>query len=110
MKSIAELSLIRERSRQWKNIRDDKYNGVRIIVRMGDCGIENGARPVLQALAGEASRENLDVQIRQIGCGGDCNLEPVIEVFAPGKEKVAYTNVTPQKAVEVLRETAHSRY
>ena len=39
----------------------------------------------------------------QTGCIGLCQYEPIVEVMAPGKEKVTYVKMTPEKALEVLR-------
>ena len=39
----------------------------------------------------------------QTGCIGLCQYEPIVEVLEPGKEKVTYVKMTPEKAMEVLR-------
>ena len=33
-----------------------------------------------------------------------CQYEPIVEVFEPGKEKVTYVLMTPEKAVKVVNE------
>ena len=33
-----------------------------------------------------------------------CRLEPIVEVYAPGKEKVTYIKMTPEKAKQVVAE------
>ncbi|HHY52264.1 MAG TPA: (2Fe-2S) ferredoxin domain-containing protein [Clostridiales bacterium] len=102
MKSLEELMAIREKARQGMGIRNDKFEGTRVVVGMATCGIAAGARPVLQALVDEIAKEKLDVQVGQTGCIGICQYEPVVEVFEPGKEKVTYVKMTPEKAIRVV--------
>jgi len=102
MKSLEELMAIREKARQGMGIRNDKFEGTRVVVGMATCGIAAGARPVLQALVDEIAKENLDIQVGQTGCIGICQYEPVVEVFEPGKEKVTYVKMTPEKAIRVV--------
>ena len=65
---------------------------------MATCGIFAGARPVLQALVEEVKTRNLqDVAVSQTGCIGTCMLEPIVEVYQPGQEKVTYIEMTPER-------------
>ncbi|MGI6403649.1 MAG: (2Fe-2S) ferredoxin domain-containing protein [Oscillospiraceae bacterium] len=102
MKSLEELMAIREKARQGMGIRNDKHEGTRVIVGMATCGIAAGARPVLSAVVEEIAKEKLDVQVGQTGCIGICQYEPVMEVIEPGKEKVTYVKMTPEKAIKVV--------
>ena len=71
---------------------------------MATCGIAAGARPVLNAFVDEVAKRHLgNVTVTQTGCIGLCQYEPIVEVMAPGKEKVTYVKMTPEKALEVLR-------
>ena len=105
MKSLEELKAIRDKARQNINVRGESEAAVRIVVGMATCGIAAGARPVLNAFADEVARRGLkDVMVTQTGCIGICQYEPVVEVFAPGKEKVTYVKMTPEKVAEVITE------
>ena len=42
--------------------------------------------------------------VTQTGCIGICQYEPVVEVFAPGKDKVTYVKMTPEKVARVVSE------
>ena len=33
-----------------------------------------------------------------------CQYEPIVEVMEPGKEKITYVKMTPEKAVKVVNE------
>ena len=72
---------------------------------MATCGIASGARPVLTALSDAVQEQNLSekISVTQTGCIGLCQYEPIVEVMEPGKEKVTYVKMTPEKALEVLR-------
>lgn len=102
MKSIEELNKIREESLAKMNLRTDKER-IRIVVGMATCGISAGARPVLTAFLEEVSKRKLEnVVVSQTGCIGLCKLEPIVEVYEPGKEKVTYIEMTPEKARRVV--------
>ena len=103
MKSLAELQALRDSAKEKMGIRSDKPNNTRVVVGMATCGIAAGARPVLAAFADEIAKRGLqNVTVAQTGCIGICQYEPVVEVFAPGKEKVTYVKMTPEKAVRVV--------
>ena len=105
MKSLAELQAIKEKMRD-KVILREGVNSVRVVVGMATCGIAAGARPVLNALVEGVNKEGLKekVTVSQTGCIGICQLEPIVEVFEPGKEKITYVKMTPEKAARVIEE------
>ena len=103
MKSLEELRAIRERMQGKVGIRGENENHTRVVVGMATCGIASGARPVLTALSDAVQEENLtNINVTQTGCIGLCMYEPIVEVLEPGKEKVTYVHMTPEKAIEVL--------
>ena len=105
MKNLSELEAIKNKTLDNMNILQDRKDGIRIVVGMATCGIAAGARPVLDALNEEtAKRELKAVTVLQTGCIGMCRLEPIIDVYMPGMEKVTYVNMTPEKAVRVVAE------
>ena len=106
MKTIEEIKAIREKTRREMNLSPDgDGDNVRIVVGMATCGIAAGARPVLQACEDEVRRRGLqNVTVTQTGCIGVCRLEPIVEVFVPGEQKVTYVSMTPEKAARVVAE------
>ena len=105
MKSLEELAAIRDRMKNVVNTREAGEDNIRIAVGMATCGIAAGARPVLNAFTEEVARRELSgVTVTQTGCIGICQYEPVVEVFAPGKEKVTYVKMTPEKVARVVGE------
>lgn len=103
MKTLEELNRIRERMKPEIILRKEDKAGVRIIVCMGTCGIEAGARDVLAALVNEVnSRMIPDTMVTQTGCIGMCDLEPIVLVQTPKQGGTIYVNMTPKKALEVV--------
>ena len=88
MKSLAELKAIKEKNKMGVMLREEQ-DGIRVVVGMATCGIAAGARPVLNAFTEEVAKRRLEgVTVAQTGCIGICQYEPVVEVYAPGKEKI----------------------
>ncbi len=103
MKSLAELQAIKDRMKD-KVILREGANDIRVVVGMATCGIAAGARPVLNAFVEEINNGGLasKVTVTQTGCIGFCQLEPIVEVYEPGKEKVTYVKMTAEKAKTVV--------
>ena len=103
MKSLEELRAIREKMQGQVGIRSESEAGTRVIVGMATCGIASGARPVLTTLSDAVFNHKLEkVTVTQTGCIGLCQYEPIVEVLEPGKEKVTYVKMNPEKALEVV--------
>ena len=77
MKSLEELKAIRERNQGKIGVRSESETQTRVVVGMATCGIASG-------------------------CIGLCQYEPIVEVMEPGKEKVTYVKMDPDKAMEVF--------
>ena len=106
MKSMAELEAIRQRTLQRINLRkEDENDNIRVVVGMATCGIAAGARPVMLGFMDEINKRGLSqVTVSQTGCIGMCRLEPMVDVYMPGKEKVTYVHMTPEKVARVVAE------
>ncbi len=103
MKSLEELKAIRERMQGQIGIRSETSDQTRVIVGMATCGIASGARPVLTALSDAVQANGLtNVTVTQTGCIGLCQYEPIVEILEPGKDKVTYVKMTPEKAEEIV--------
>ena len=103
MKSLEELRAIREKMQGQVGMRSESEAGTRVIVGMATCGIASGARPVLTTLSDAVLNNKLEkVTVTQTGCIGLCQYEPIVEVLEPGKEKVTYIKMNPEKALEVV--------
>lgn len=105
MKSLEELAAIRDKMRGTVVLREGQSD-IRIVVGMATCGIAAGARPVLNAFVEEVAKQGASEKatVTQTGCIGVCRLEPVVEIFEAGKEKVTYVKMTAEKAARVVTE------
>lgn len=105
MKSLAELQAIRDKALNQVNLRKEREDGIRVVVGMATCGIAAGARPVLNAFLQEIEKRNVQsATVTQTGCIGMCRLEPIVEVYMPGQEKVTYVKMTEEKVARVVAE------
>ena len=105
MKTLEELKAIREKMQGQVGLRAENADQTRVVVGMATCGIASGARPVLTALSDAVQTKNLaNIAVTQPGCIGLSQYEPIVEVFEPGKDKVTYVKMTPEKALEVVEQ------
>ena len=105
MKSLAELQAIRDKARGKVTLREGQDDAIRVVVGMATCGIAAGARPVLTTIVDEVAKRGLqNVMVTQTGCIGICQFEPVVEVVEPGKDKITYVKMTPEKAVRMVND------
>ena len=103
MKSLEELKALRDKMQGSVTLRNESEAATRVVVGMATCGIASGARPVLTTLSNAVAEKKIeDVAVTQTGCIGLCQYEPIVEVFQPGKEKVTYVKMNPEKAMEVV--------
>lgn len=105
MKTLAELQAIREKMQREMGMREQNDDRIRVVVGMATCGIAAGARPVLNAFVEEVAKRDLkNIAITQTGCIGVCRLEPIVEVFVPGQDKVTYVKMTPDMVPAIVSE------
>ena len=104
MKTLEELKAIREKMQSQVSMREEDHARTRVLVGMATCGIASGARPVLNKLSTLVQENNMTdrFSVTQTGCIGLCQYEPIVEVMEPGKEKVTYVKMNPDKALEVM--------
>ena len=105
MTSITELNAAKEAAIAQMTKTADGRDITRVVVGLATCGIAAGSVPVLKAFEEAVAEAGLDtVRVIQAGCIGMCQYEPMVEVVVPGRENVAYVNMTPDKAIRVVHE------
>jgi NADP-reducing hydrogenase subunit HndB len=105
MKSLEELKALRDQLKGSVELREGGEAKTKVVVGMATCGIAAGARPVLAAFMDEVARRGLrGITVGQTGCIGICQYEPVVEVLVPGKEKVTYVNMSPEKVAKIVND------
>ena len=80
IKSAADLRALAERSRAAVELREGTKD-VQVTVHMGTCGIAAGARGVIAAFMRDLADAGVDnVTLRQSGCAGLCEMEPMVTI------------------------------
>jgi NADH-quinone oxidoreductase subunit F len=74
----------------------------RIYIGTATCGRSSGALKVLQHLKAELNHRNIDAQVIEVGCIGCCYLEPLVYIAKRGRPRLAYSNVTPEIASQLV--------
>ena len=104
MKSLEELKKLREQAQANLELRKQK-DGYRVIVGMATCGIAAGARPVLAKFVEEVATRKLDsVTVTQVGCIGECALEPIVEVIDKNDKRTIYGLVKVEDVNTIIEE------
>ena len=91
--------------KQQMDVRGPSEDHIRVVVGMATCGIAAGAKPVMAAFLDEVEKRGLkNVTVAQTGCIGVCRLEPIVEVYVPGEEKVTYVRMKPDMVPLIVGE------
>ena len=103
MKSLAELTALRDEMKNKMGIRHDDHENIKIIVGMATGGIAAGAKHVLASFVKEVSEQELtNVTVTQSGQMVVLGCEPLVEVKIAGKTPVTYINVSPDMAKNIV--------
>jgi NADH:ubiquinone oxidoreductase subunit F (NADH-binding)/(2Fe-2S) ferredoxin len=73
----------------------------KVLVGMASCGIAAGGKAALEKAMQDFPGDN-GVSIRQTGCLGFCEVEPLVEIAATGKPRVIYQKITEDKIGDVI--------
>jgi len=73
----------------------------KVTVGMATCGLASGAKAVFDVLTKALAKGAPEVVVAKTGCLGFCQVEPMVEVFRPGKPRLLYKEVTAEKAAEI---------
>ena len=103
--SVAELKKLREQTLGQLDLRGGTKEN-RVTVHMGTCGIAAGARDILSTLADELGKAGVqNVTLRQSGCIGLCEQEPMLTYSDKSGRDYLYVQLTKAKAREFV--TSH---
>lgn len=102
--SPKDLLALREKAKAEMDLRGGPKD-VQITVHMGTCGIAAGARDVMSALASELENAAVDyVTLRQTGCAGLCDREPMITVVDKQGQQFRYGKLDAKKVRNIVQE------
>lgn len=98
MNTYEDLKKIKEKASKCFYLRENK-DSFRVTVGMATCGITAGAREVFSTLIEAVCANELhDVVVTQVGCLGECALEPLVEVIDSNNQRTIYVHVNPEIA------------
>jgi len=101
VKTLGDLQQIKE-----KGIKLLYPEKTKIMVGMGTCGLATGAGEVFEAISEEVEKQKLDVVISPTCCIGFCQKEPLVDILQPGRPRISYGEVTPERARELIKALA----
>ena len=82
---------------------------IKIVVGMATCGLATGAQEVYDQLDESIRAHGLDATLAKTGCLGFCQMEPLVDVCAPGLPRLTYCEMTRQKARHLIEELSKGR-
>jgi NADP-reducing hydrogenase subunit HndB len=104
IKSLEELKRVRAEALEKRQAKATTGQ-VQLTVGMGTCGIAAGAREALKAILTAIETNNLSgIVVRQTGCMGLCEWEPIVEVVVGQEPKVIYGKVSAERAKRIMQE------
>lgn len=92
--------LKQEADQEWKEL----WEGDNPLVLIGaaTCGRSAGALNTKKAFVDEFSSKGIKTNVIEVGCIGPCYAEPLVYIGKPGEPGICYSNVTPDKASELV--------
>ena len=104
VKSLDELRKLKEEALEKRKAKATAGN-IQVTVAMGTCGIAAGARETMRAILDSIEADNLSgVVVKQTGCMGMCEMEPIVQVEVGGAPKVTYGKVNTELAKRIMKE------
>jgi NADP-reducing hydrogenase subunit HndB len=98
-----ELMKFRDQVRSEIDLRGDPKE-IKITVHMGTCGIAAGAREIVSQLGAELLESKVsNVTLRQSGCAGFCDREPMMTLTDATGTKWVYGGLDKQKVHEIVQ-------
>ena len=102
--SPKDLAALREKAREAIALRTGPRE-ITITVHMGTCGIAAGARETLSALAEAIEQEGVkNVTLRQSGCAGLCDREPMITLTDKAGKEYRYGKLNNERIRTLVQE------
>lgn len=98
-----DLKRLRDSAREGLSLRDGTKD-IEITVHMGTCGIASGARDVFALVLTEVRKAHCDnVTLRQSGCAGLCNQEPMLTLTEASGKQYRYGKLDASKIQHIMQ-------
>ena len=100
--SPQDLLKLRDQARSQVELRGGRKE-TQVVVHMGTCGIAAGARDVVTELVSALDAKSVQtVTVRQSGCIGLCDQEPMLTYTDKAGRNFLYVNLTREKVREFV--------
>lgn len=76
---------------------------ISILVGMATCGQAAGGVKVFPEVEKQLKEQGIDADVSPVGCIGFCSQEPLMDIIIPGRTRVTYKQVTPDKVAKILK-------
>lgn len=96
-----------EAKEQLALLRREKVNKPVIYVGSASCGVVSGSAKTQKAIEHYLQDYNIDAEVVEVGCAGLCSIEPVVEVQLPGKPRISFSSVHPEKVEIIFADILH---
>jgi NADP-reducing hydrogenase subunit HndB len=104
IKTLDDLKKVREEALEKRKVKT-AAGQIEVIVGMGTCGIAAGARDTMKAILETIQNDNLSgIVVKQTGCIGLCEKEPIVQVVIGEQAKITYGKVNGDVARQILKE------
>jgi (2Fe-2S) ferredoxin len=102
IKSPGDLKALAEKAKGEIDLRAGGKE-IRITIHMGTCGIAAGARDVLSEFVAEIGKQQVNtVSLRQSGCAGLCDQEPMVTLTDKNGKDYRYGKLNKSKVREIV--------
>ena len=85
-----------------KLLRHETHERPVIYLGMGTCGLGAGANKTKEAVHAFLASRQIEAEVIEVGCIGMCSNEPMVDLQLPGRARVSFIKVTPDKAEALL--------
>ncbi len=101
---MTNMNSFQRKSKEAKKKWDDLKNSPIPVIYLGtaSCGRAAGAMEVLESIQATLKKNRLKAKTVQVGCIGPCYLEPLMDITTPGRPRISYANVNPEKARRIV--------
>ena len=105
IKNLEELKQLRDQLLSKIDLREKgefPEGRIQIKVAMSTCGIEAGAKAVLNSFIEELDKRSISAIVTQTDCLGYCKAEPTVEISLSDHEAIVFGFVDSKKVVEII--------
>jgi NADH:ubiquinone oxidoreductase subunit F (NADH-binding)/Pyruvate/2-oxoacid:ferredoxin oxidoreductase delta subunit/(2Fe-2S) ferredoxin len=86
-------------------MRKHKVSRPAIFIGTGTCGIMAGAEETRESVYNYLLDKKIQADVVEVGCIGLCSEEPILDIQLPGKTRLSFRKVTPERVEAILEAT-----